>query len=203
MKTFRQIVDVLECPPSVRQLAATLHVELPISLRKLLSVPLSKESLLSPLSDSTVYFTGGRVLAKADGTWEFSGALYDSAVFAGDKWAVGFIFANTKAGAVARGTLGADLSGPATTATFNLGGRDRWLTKNWGTVLSNPVIYKLRADDDPFQFFESLADTVEEGYIWLKEGWYDFWENVSFEDERGDRPPEQLTGPNSSSHPTD
>ncbi|MBD2328090.1 hypothetical protein [Alkalinema sp. FACHB-956] len=112
---------------------------------------------LTRLSAGKVDFNGGGILAKSDGTWQFWGSLYDNSTLYGDKWALGFVFDSTGHGAIARGELGAQLTGGARNGTFDISGQDPWISANWESVALSTVYTTLHVQDDWGGLIETVA----------------------------------------------
>jgi hypothetical protein len=124
-------------------------------------LPDSRTWQIAPFSCGKVDFNGGSVIARADGTWSFYGSVHDNSFWYGDDWAMGFVFGNTSHGALVKGILGAEISGPAVDGTFKKSGKDPWIHQNWEAVFGSGVNYTMNVDGDLDQLFGAIVTDLE------------------------------------------
>jgi hypothetical protein len=121
------------------------------------AVPRTATWQLNPSSAGKVDFSGGTVIAKDDGTWQFYGSLHDNSTWYGDNWSFGFVIGGTGHGAIASGSLGAEFSGPAVNGSFNMAGNDPWIAANWEQVYNASIHASLRVVGDVSGLVSAVA----------------------------------------------
>ena len=126
-------------------------------------VPQSHSWTLKPgntISAGNVTLETTKIIISSDGNWSWEGGLHDSSTLFGDNWACGFAFNQLGHGAVASGSLGATLSGPAADTGIHQSGNDPWLAANFAAAAGESIELSLHAKGDIGPLIDSLIQDL-------------------------------------------